>query len=215
MSTRPPPPPTNLPPSLPKLPRPNMSRSSYPFAPSSSSRPSPWDTIDLSTVDIVDLTDSVPTGHRRRASSSEGDRPSKRAKGKQPAVITLDDEDEESEEESDGEPLGGGGPRLQSPSHSGSLSDVKCVICLDSPTDLASTPCGTPNPHFAFVVWFSGAGLMIGHVFCDFCIRSAMKAGSNAQRGRGGMITFSGACPICRRKITTKSLIPLEIKVRS
>lgn len=135
MSTRPPPP---------SLPRPNMSRSSYPFA---SSRPSPWDSIDLSTVDIVDLTDSAPTDHRRRASSTDGERPSKRAKGKQPAVITLDDEDEESDEESDGEPLEAG-PRLQSPSHSGSLSDVKCVICLDSPTDLASTPCGTPPTPF-------------------------------------------------------------------
>jgi hypothetical protein len=184
-----------------------MSRSSYPVA--SSSRPSPWDTIDLSTVDIVDLTDSAPTG-RRRPSSTDGERPSKRPKGKQPAVITLDDEDEESEQESDGEPLEAG-PRLQSPSHSGSLSDVKCVICLDSPTDLASTPCGMQPPSFGFCF----GGLMVGHVFCDFCIRSALKAGSNAQRGRGGMVTFSGACPICRRKITTRSLIPLEIKVRS
>jgi hypothetical protein len=194
---------------------------------SSSARPSPWDAIDLSTIEIVDLTGSAPKAHRRRASQTEGELPPKRAKGKQPeAVITLDDDDDESEEESDGEPVEG--LRLQSPSHSESLSDVKCVICLDSPTDLASTPCGTLpptnppqhthlNPYFFsfFFLSFCGGLMIPGHVFCDFCIRSALKAGSNPLRGRGGIITFSGTCPICRRKISTRNLIHLEIKVRS
>lgn len=56
--------------------------------------------------------------------------------------------------------------------------------------------------------------LTSGHLFCDFCIRSAVKT-SQAGRGRGNPPVYSGACPICRRKITTKSLIPLEIKMRT
>ncbi|KAF8465242.1 hypothetical protein BDZ91DRAFT_849318 [Kalaharituber pfeilii] len=66
------------------------------------------------------------------------------------------------------------------------LSDFKCVICLDDPTDLAATPCG--------------------HMFCDLCLQGALKAGQppNARSGR---------CPVCRRRVNLKDIVPLEIKV--
>ncbi|KAF8425130.1 hypothetical protein EV426DRAFT_60064 [Tirmania nivea] len=68
------------------------------------------------------------------------------------------------------------------------LADFKCVICLDDPTDLAATPCG--------------------HMFCDFCLQGALRAGQppGAKHGR---------CPVCRRKVNIKDVVPLEIKVLS
>ena len=65
------------------------------------------------------------------------------------------------------------------------LSHLKCVICLDSPTDLTATNCG--------------------HLFCHECITAALKVS-------GGQ---SGNCPVCRRKTTLKSLIPLNILKQS
>lgn len=61
------------------------------------------------------------------------------------------------------------------------LSFLKCVICLDTPTDLTATTCG--------------------HLFCHECITAALRVTSSA----------SGNCPSCRRKVTIKSLIPLSI----
>ncbi|ODQ55045.1 hypothetical protein SAICODRAFT_33678 [Saitoella complicata NRRL Y-17804] len=66
---------------------------------------------------------------------------------------------------------------------SNKLSHIKCVICLESPTDLAATPCG--------------------HLFCDLCIRSAIQTTAGS----------GGKCPVCRRKLTVKQIIPLEIKL--
>ncbi|KAF8438226.1 hypothetical protein BGX38DRAFT_1273719 [Terfezia claveryi] len=68
------------------------------------------------------------------------------------------------------------------------LADFKCVICLDDPTNLAATPCG--------------------HMFCDFCLQGALRAGQppGAKHGR---------CPVCRRKVNIKDVVPLEIKVLS
>jgi hypothetical protein len=133
-------------PSIPSMP--NTSSRPYPL--NSAARPSPWDSIDLANVEVVDLTEpssQEPSAARRRAPSPTAhERPSKKAKGKHPQkYVALDDDDEESQdgfESEDPEPTGG--MPLPLPSESGSLSDVKCVICLDSPTDLASTPCGTP-----------------------------------------------------------------------
>jgi len=65
------------------------------------------------------------------------------------------------------------------------LADFKCVICLDDPTDLAATPCG--------------------HIFCDFCLQGALRAGQAAN-------TKFGRCPVCRRRVNFKDVIPLEIK---
>ena len=65
------------------------------------------------------------------------------------------------------------------------LSYLKCVICLDSPTDLTATICG--------------------HLFCHECITSALRVSS----------TTSGSCPVCRRRTTLKSLIPLAIMKQS
>ena len=96
--------------------------------------------IDLSTIEIVDLTEpSPPHGTRRPNESTSPERPSKRSKGKEPEVyISLDDEEEEESSPTPSAP----GVRYKSPSQTGSLSQTRCVICLDSPTDLAATPCG-------------------------------------------------------------------------
>jgi hypothetical protein len=159
-------------------------------------QPRQYQPVDLSTIEVVDLTDPTPSGSsRRRLNSPTSDRPSKRSKGKDPEIISLDD---------DGfTPPAKSQDRNKSP-QSGSLNMAKCVICLDAPTDLTATPCGT----FIF-------NINSGHLFCDFCIRSALKTGQGGGRGRGAAAVYSGACPICRRRITTKSLIPLEIKVRT
>ena len=170
-------------------------------------RPSPWDAIDPSTIEIVDLTGtSSPQPTRRRPTPPTSERPSKRSKGKNTDVYISLDDDEESEQETPSS-SSKTSTRHKSPSQSGSLSHAKCVICLDSPTDLAATPCGT---HAIF--W---PRLILGHLFCDFCIRSALKAGHPGRGRGGGPASYSGSCPICRRKITTRSLIPLEIKVRT
>lgn len=61
------------------------------------------------------------------------------------------------------------------------LSFIKCVICLDTPTDLTATACG--------------------HLFCHECITAALRVTS----------ATAGSCPVCRRKATLKSLVPLAI----
>jgi hypothetical protein len=115
-----------------------MSRSSYP------PRPSQRETIDLDTIEIVDLTATSPRPPRRSLSSpTASTRPTKRAKGKDPEIyISLDDDDDEEDDTVDSpDPT----PAVQRTpaSQSGSLSQARCVICLDSPTDLVATPCGT------------------------------------------------------------------------
>lgn len=65
------------------------------------------------------------------------------------------------------------------------LSHLKCVICLDNPTDLTATTCG--------------------HLFCHECITAALRVGQ----------TQTGNCPVCRRKLNTKGLIPLNIMKRT
>jgi hypothetical protein len=130
--------PTRLPPSYP--PKPSTSQPKL-------HRPSQWQSepIDLETIDIVDLTETPSSRPPRRPleNSSPSSRPTKRSKGKDPEVyISLEDEE-----------VGGISPsnpinRQKSPSQSGALSAAKCVICLDSPTDLAATPCGTPSLRF-------------------------------------------------------------------
>jgi hypothetical protein len=107
-------------------------------------RPSQWQSqpIDLETVDIVDLTETPSSRPPRRPleNPSPSVRPTKRNKGKDPEVyISL--EDDEVQETTPSNPIN----RQKSPSQSGALSAAKCVICLDSPTDLAATPCGTPS----------------------------------------------------------------------
>ena len=140
---------------------PPMTSLSVPYRLNSPARPSPWDSIDLDTVEVVDLTDpSARTAGTRRRPPSPSDQqpPSKKAKGKQPETyITLDDDDDEESDDDDDDDSGGPEPvpplRLHSPSQSGTLSDVECVICLDSPTDLASTPCGTSPVEAYWVFW--------------------------------------------------------------
>jgi len=119
-----------------------MSRSSYPR------RPSPRETvIDLDTIEVVDLTQQSPRPTRRSLSApTTSDRPTKRAKGKDPEVyISLADDDDENDTLDSPTETNPTTPavQLQPPSQSGSLSQARCVICLDSPTDLVATPCGT------------------------------------------------------------------------
>jgi hypothetical protein len=124
--------PTRLPPS--NAPKPSTSQPHL-------HRPSQWQSqpIDLETIEIVDLTDAPSSRPPRRPleNPSPSSRPTKRNKGKDPEVyISL--EDEEVRGTSPTNPIN----RQKSPSQSGTLSAAKCVICLDSPTDLAATPCG-------------------------------------------------------------------------
>ncbi|RPA80772.1 hypothetical protein BJ508DRAFT_376940 [Ascobolus immersus RN42] len=66
------------------------------------------------------------------------------------------------------------------------LADFKCAVCLDDPTDLSTTPCG--------------------HLFCDKCVRQALKAGQPET-------TKFGHCPICRTKVNLNKITVLEIKL--
>ncbi|EEB07216.1 SUMO-targeted ubiquitin-protein ligase E3 Slx8 [Schizosaccharomyces japonicus yFS275] len=74
----------------------------------------------------------------------------------------------------------GGDASSKPPQESRKLADYTCAICLDSPENLAATPCG--------------------HIFCDFCIRSAL-----------GKTPATQKCPVCRRKVLPKSIICLEM----
>ncbi|KAK7514287.1 uncharacterized protein IWZ02DRAFT_435965 [Phyllosticta citriasiana] len=72
------------------------------------------------------------------------------------------------------------------------LSNITCVICMDSPKDITATACG--------------------HVFCHTCLMEALIAGEN----RAG---FDGPkrsqCPVCRKTLNrTKAsdVIPLLLK---
>ena len=47
---------------------------------------------------------------------------------------------------------------------------------------------------------------VLGHMFCDFCLRGALKAGQPAT-------AKCGRCPVCRRKVMIKDVITLEIKI--
>ncbi|KAL9580051.1 MAG: hypothetical protein Q9203_006461 [Teloschistes exilis] len=79
------------------------------------------------------------------------------------------------------------------------LSDVTCIICMESMTDMTVTHCG--------------------HLFCHTCIMEALIAGENqsnpADPGKG-----TGKCPVCRKKVVRpggkgrdrRDVIPLEIK---
>lgn len=96
-------------------------------------------------------------------------------------VIDLSTDSEDDEAASTDLARAGSPIRQQNETEDPRLSYLKCVICLDSPTDLTATTCG--------------------HLFCHECINAALKVTS----------ATSGACPVCRRKVTIKSLIPLAI----
>jgi hypothetical protein len=157
---RPPPPPPRLSSSSQHSSRSQPSRQAFPVATNTTAsryqtqRPSSWESIDPSTIEVVDLTDPSPLrSHRRPLDSPASDRPVKRAKGKDPEVyISLDDDDnDEDDDDEDQSPASSEPPvRHKSPSQSGSLSQAKCVICLDPPTDLVATPCGMSPTTFYF-----------------------------------------------------------------
>ena len=82
---------------------------------------------------------------RRPLDSPTSERPAKRSKGKgRERYISLDDDqDDDDQHEEQDLSTAKTDLRHKSPTQSGSLSQAKCVICLDSPTDLVATPCGT------------------------------------------------------------------------
>lgn len=45
-----------------------------------------------------------------------------------------------------------------------------------------------------------------GHMFCDFCLKSALLANQPANAP-------TGKCPVCRRTVKIREIIPLELKV--
>jgi hypothetical protein len=73
------------------------------------------------------------------------------------------------------------------------LSNLTCVICMDTPTDLTATSCG--------------------HLFCYTCLMEALIAGENRLGAHGE--TKRSQCPVCRKAISRNKpndVIPLLIK---
>jgi hypothetical protein len=73
------------------------------------------------------------------------------------------------------------------------LSNLTCVICMDTPTDLTATSCG--------------------HIFCYTCLMEALIAGENRLGAHGE--TKKSQCPVCRKAIArnkASDVIPLLIK---
>ena len=73
------------------------------------------------------------------------------------------------------------------------LSNLTCVICMDTPTDLTATSCG--------------------HVFCHTCLMEALVAGENRLGAHGE--TKKSQCPVCRKTISrnkASDVIPLLMK---
>ncbi|KAI4258558.1 MAG: hypothetical protein LQ352_001193 [Teloschistes flavicans] len=79
------------------------------------------------------------------------------------------------------------------------LSNVTCIICMESMTDMTVTHCG--------------------HLFCHTCIMEALIAGEN-QSNPGDPGKGTSKCPVCRKKVVRpggkgrdrRDVIPLEIK---
>ncbi|KAF3930599.1 hypothetical protein ABW19_dt0204834 [Dactylella cylindrospora] len=65
------------------------------------------------------------------------------------------------------------------------ISNITCSICLDHPDNVTATPCG--------------------HLYCNKCIKAALRFGQPN--------TKFGACPVCRRKVFIKDIVPLELKL--
>ncbi|KAK7202863.1 hypothetical protein BZA70DRAFT_285207 [Myxozyma melibiosi] len=77
--------------------------------------------------------------------------------------------------------------QLEKPTESSTLlSDLNCVICFDQPDVLTLTPCG--------------------HMFCMDCIWRALCTGPK-------VTPTGGECPICRRKVHYKKLLPLQMRL--
>jgi len=73
------------------------------------------------------------------------------------------------------------------------ISNLTCVICMDTPTDLTATSCG--------------------HIFCYTCLMEALIAGENRLGAHGE--TKRSQCPVCRKAIArnkASDVIPLLIK---
>ncbi|RUS13860.1 hypothetical protein BC937DRAFT_94670 [Endogone sp. FLAS-F59071] len=83
--------------------------------------------------------------------------------------------------------VGGSGPRSTGPSvdegaNASSTTQpplMRCSVCLDPPTDVSATACG--------------------HVFCEACIRQAVR--------------IARRCPVCRRGLKMSQVCALELKL--
>jgi hypothetical protein len=86
----------------------------------------------LDPAQVIDLTEPISPRHPRRRPDSVPERPSKRRKVQTPEIV-IDISNNEAPSHSEPTPV---------PPSAGSLSQVKCAICLEPPTDLCATPCG-------------------------------------------------------------------------
>ncbi|KAF2140566.1 uncharacterized protein K452DRAFT_230424 [Aplosporella prunicola CBS 121167] len=76
------------------------------------------------------------------------------------------------------------------------LSNLTCVICMDTPKDLTATACG--------------------HLFCHTCLMEALIAGENRVNSHGEQ--RRSQCPVCRKTLSrTKNgdVIPLALKLKN
>src|SRR5438046_971698 len=102
------------------------------FSLHNNSRTSLFESIEPSTIEIVDLTGtSTLQPPRRPLDSPTSERPAKRSKGKgRERYISLDDDqDDDDQHEEQDLSTAKTDLRHKSPTQSGSLSQAKCVIC--------------------------------------------------------------------------------------
>lgn len=95
--------------------------------------------------------------------------------------------------------------QAQSEEKATTFNTFNCVICMDTPTDLTATACGTS----ALCRSNHGADKDTGHLFCNTCLMEALIAGEN--RGNPGEQRRS-QCPVCRKNINRSKpsdIIPL------
>ncbi|KAJ6261908.1 E3 ubiquitin-protein ligase [Drechslerella dactyloides] len=87
------------------------------------------------------------------------------------------------------------------------ISDFKCVICLDDPTNLSATSCGMLLPRY--IIYMPCIRVLTsvyaGHLFCNDCIKTTLRFGKPAAK--------FGKCPVCRGKVVIKDIVPLELKL--
>ncbi|KAK9382798.1 uncharacterized protein V2V93DRAFT_366001 [Kockiozyma suomiensis] len=161
-----------------------------------------YDIVDLDSEAVVMLSPELgsqqefATDHsrkRRRVESSsvidiEDDSESDLQKYNVSPLLNGDEDSEDEDEEGQsGEHREWQRKQLEKPTESSSiLSDFSCVICFDQPDILALTPCG--------------------HMYCMDCIWRALTTGAKAT-------TAGGECPICRRKVQLKKVIPLQMRL--
>jgi len=89
------------------------------------------------------------------------------------------------------------------------IADFQCVICLGDPEDLSVTTCGKGYLLFGATrcakIYNDANSSLLGHLFCNGCIKLTLSYGNPGAR--------IGNCPVCRRRVKTKDVLPLELKL--